>query len=189
MKKVLFINACVRPESRTLELAESVLQKLGASAEEVNLYSIPLCALDMKGMEKRDFARINQNFDDPVFDLPKQFAQADEIVVAAPYWDMMFPAVLKTYLENVTVCGLTFVYSQSGRPQGMCKAKSLYYVTTAGGFIGPNDFGFSYVEALSRNFFGISEVRRFTAEGLDIAGANVDEIVNKAKDKINEELC
>jgi FMN-dependent NADH-azoreductase len=106
---------------------------------------------------------------------------ADAVVVAAPYWDMMFPAVLKTYLESITVSGITFRYSESGRPESLCRAKSLYYVTTSGGFIGQNDFGFSYVKALSLTFFGIAQIHRYTAEGLDIRGADVEKIMHKAK--------
>ncbi|MBR5295464.1 MAG: NAD(P)H-dependent oxidoreductase, partial [Clostridia bacterium] len=119
------------------------------------------------------------------FDLAKQFAEADTIVFAAPYWDMMFPSVLKTYLENITVCGITFRYTKEGRPQGMCKAKSVYYLTTAGGYIGSNDFGFLYIKALAENFFGIEKIHRFSAEGLDIIGADVDGILKKAKDNIS----
>ena len=96
---------------------------------------------------------------------------------------MMFPSVLKTYLENITVCGLTFKYSQEGKPQGMCNAKSLHYITTAGGFIGENDFGFSYIKALAQNFFEISKVSSIVAEGLDIIGAKEDEILNNTKKK------
>ena len=98
----------------------------------------------------------------------------------------MFPAVLKTYLENITVSGITFQYSEEGRPQSLCKAKTLYYVTTAGGFIEQNDFGFSYVEALAQNFFGINELYRYAAEGLDIFGADVETIMRKAKVEIGE---
>ena len=189
MEKVLFVNACVRPDSRTLDLAKTVLQKLDGTMEDVSLYDIPLLVLDLQGMEKRDFAVANQDFADSVFDLPKQFAEADCIVIAAPYWDMMFPSVLKTYLENITVCGLTFRYSPEGRPQGLCKAKSVYYITTAGGFIGENDFGFSYVKAVAQNFFGIHDVYRFAAEGLDIAGADVDAILNNAKAAICDTMA
>ena len=35
--KTLFVNACVRPESRTLKLAQHVLEKLGNEYTEVNL--------------------------------------------------------------------------------------------------------------------------------------------------------
>ena len=186
MDKILFINACVRPCSRTLELAETLLQRLKGNIQEVRLYEMPLAALDLTGMEKRDQAAQKKDFSDSGFDVAKQFAAADIIVIAAPYWDLMFPAVLKTYLENITVSGITFRYSEQGRPQSLCKAKALHYVTTSGGFIGQNDFGFSYVKALAQNFFEIPEVNRYTAEGLDIFGADVETILCKAKLEINE---
>lgn len=185
MDKILFINACVRPCSRTLELAETLLQKLKGDAEEVRLYEIPLPVLDLNAMEQRNLASRKNDFSNGIFDFPKQFAEADVIVIAAPYWDLMFPAVLRTYLENITVAGITFQYSKEGRPQSLCRAKALYYVTTAGGIIGQNDFGFSYVKALAQNFFGINEIHRYVAEGLDIFGADVETILCKAKAEIS----
>ena len=184
MDKILFINACVRPNSRTLAMAKSVLSEIEGNVEEIVLDKISLAPLDFAGIENRNKAGIEQNFTDSYFNLAKQFATADIIVIAAPYWDLMFPAVLKTYLENITVSGITFRYSSQGKPESLCRAKKLYYVTTAGGFIGQNDFGFSYVKALAQNFFGISEIHRYAAEGLDIFGADVDAILRKAKAEI-----
>lgn len=184
MDKILFVNACVRPCSRTLELAETLLQKLKGDVQETKLYQASLPVLDLDGMEKRDWAERRNDFSAPLFAAARQFASADVIVIAAPYWDLMFPAVLKTYLENITVAGITFRYSDQGRPESLCKAKALHYVTTAGGFIGENDFGFSYVKALAKNFFGINEIQRYAAEGLDIFGADVDAILGKAKAEI-----
>ena len=181
MDSVLFVNACVSPSSRTLELAQAVLGKLDGSIEEVNLDRIPMTTLDLAGIERRAQAAKKQDFSHPEFDLAKQFAAADVIVIAAPYWDLMFPASLKIYLENITVAGVTFRYSEEGRPQSLCRAKTLHYVTTSGGFIGQNDFGFSYVKALAQNFFGIMQIHRYTAEGLDIFGADVEKILCKAK--------
>ena len=60
-------------------------------------------------------------------------------------------------------------------------------MTTAGGFIGQNDFGFSYVKALALNFFGVTEIYRYAAEGLDIFGADVETIMGKAKMEITTE--
>ena len=186
MDKILFINACIRPCSRTLELVETLLQKLKGDVQEIKLYETHLPALDLNGMEKRNRAVQSNDFSDSLFAAAKQFAAADIIVIAAPYWDLMFPAVLKTYLENITVSGITFRYSDQGRPESLCKAKALHYVTTSGGFIGQNDFGFSYVKALAQNFFEINEVNRYAAEGLDIFGADVDAIIRKAKAEIAE---
>ena len=50
MDKVLFLNACVRPCSRTVSLANTLLEKLEGEVEEVKLYEMPLSALDFRGM-------------------------------------------------------------------------------------------------------------------------------------------
>ena len=184
MDKIVFLNACARPCSRTMELAQTLLPNLKGNVEEVRLYEMPLPTLDAKGLEIRNQAVQENDFSAPIFDAAKQFAAADVIVIAAPYWDLMFPTVLKAYLENITVCGITFRYSAEGRPESLCRAKKLYYVTTAGGFIGQNDFGFSYVKALAQGFFGIAEVHRCAAEGLDIFGVDVERILCQAKAEI-----
>ncbi|MBO7303425.1 MAG: NAD(P)H-dependent oxidoreductase [Clostridia bacterium] len=186
MDKILFINACVRENSRTRELAEVLLERLDGEIDEVCLSELSMPFLDLDGIDKRDTAAKNNDFSDPAFDFAKQFAKADIIVVAAPYWDLMFPAILKAYFENITVTGITFHYSEEGRPESLCKAKVLHYVTTSGGFIGENDFGFSYVKALAKGFFEIPQIKRYTAEGLDIFGADSEKIIREAKRKIYE---
>ena len=186
MDKILLINACVRPNSRTLALTEALLQTLPGAVTEVKLFETPMVPLDLAGMALRGEADQKQDFSHPAFDLAKQFAAADVVVIAAPYWDLMFPATLKIYLENITVGGITFRYTPQGRPESLCKAKALHYVTTSGGFIGQNDFGFAYVAALAKNFFEIPEVRRYAAEGLDIFGTDVEAVLEKAKAEL---LC
>ncbi len=184
MEKILFINACVRPNSRTLELAKFVLEKLSGEVEEVNLYNEELSPLDLCEMELRDKATLSKDFSNEVFKLAKQFANAETIVVAAPYWDLAFPAVVKCYFEKITVNGLTFRYSEKGIPQGLCKGKRLIYVTTAGGPIKCN-FGYDYVSALAKNFYGINEIKCVKAEGLDVYGANVLSLIEDAKNSFS----
>ena len=184
MEKILFINACVRPNSRTLELAKYVLEQLSGEVDEVKLYEQKLAPLDLEEMELRDKSSKNKNFTNSIFNHAKQFANAETIVIAAPYWDLMFPAVLKCYFENITVNGLTFAYGENGIPYGLCKAKKLIYVTTSGGPIIYN-FGFDYVSALAKSFYGINDVQLVKAEGLDIYGADVSSIIDKAKIKFN----
>ena len=180
MEKILFINACIRPNSRTLELANCVLTQLVGTVEEVKLYEQELLPLALKEIETRDKSAKNKDFSDEVFTLSRQFASADCIVVAAPYWDLMFPAIVKNYLEKNTVNGLTFAYGENGIPYGLCKAKKLIFVTTSGGPIIYN-FGFDYVNALAKNFYGIAEVQCVSAQGLDVYGANVSKIMEEAK--------
>ena len=108
-------------------------------------------------------------------------------MVAAPYWDLSFPAVVKLYFEAVTVNGLTFAYSEKGIPTGLCRAERLIYVTTSGGPI-MNNFGYDYVRALACAFYGIKDVRCVTAEGLDIRGADADAILSKAKESVADIL-
>ena len=184
MNNILYINVCFRANSRTNELAQHLLGGLSGDVQVVNLYEESICPLDEQMLSKRDDLLKNGKTDDEMFSFARQFALADTIVIAAPYWDLMFPSILKVYLENITVCGITFRYSDKGIPQSLCKAKKLCYVTTAGGFIGENNFGFDYVKALAKGFFGIDNVSFVSAEGLDIYGANVDLIMSKAKENI-----
>lgn len=180
MKDVLFINACVRKESRTLELAKHVLSNIPGEVDEVKLYDLQLSPLNLEGMEKRTIANVNKDFSDGMFNLAKQFSKAETIVIAAPYWDLMFPAILKDYFENITISGLTFVYGEDGRPRGLCNAKKLIYVTTSGGPIICN-FGYDYTCALAKMFYGIKEVQYVSAQGLDIHGADTSTILENAK--------
>ena len=106
MKKVLFVNACVRPQSRTFALARQVLEKLGGEITEVNLCRENLAPLDWAQLERRNQLLAEQDFSAPMFRHAVQFAQADEIVIAAPYWDLAFPASLRVYFEHVTACAM-----------------------------------------------------------------------------------
>lgn len=180
MGKILFVNACVRPDSRTLVLAKHVLGQMEGEIEEVRLEQEPLAPLDRNRLQERERYAASKDFSAPMFRYARQFVEADEIVIAAPYWDLLFPAVVRTYLESVTVCGLSFKYSPQGVPIGLCKAGRLIYVTTAGGPIGGKNLGYDYIKALSHTFYGISDVTCFKAENLDIVGADVDAIMDRA---------
>ena len=184
MNNILYINACCRENSRTNELAQHLLGSLDGHIECVNLYEENIRPLDAELLSKRDKLLKAGKTDDDFFSLARQFASADTIVIAAPYWDLMFPSILKVYLENITVCGVTFRYAEKGVPVGLCKADKLYYVTTSGGFIGENNFGFDYIKSLATGFFGISDVSFFSAEGLDIYGADVSQKLQRAKESI-----
>ena len=180
---VLFINGCVREQSRTLELARAVLEQLPGDVEEVRLYPDGPEGLDGEKLCLRDELLKNRAYDHPMFRFARQFAGADTIVLAAPYWDLAFPARVRAYLEEITVSGITFRYGEDGIPRGLCRAERLIYVTTAGGPIFRN-LGYDYVKALAEVFYGIGDVRLVKAEGLDIWGAEPEKILAQAKSGI-----
>lgn len=182
--KILYINACMRPMSRTAELAEHLLSCLDGKITEINLYKEKLLPIDYHELQRRD----KPDCSDGDFALAKQFADADIIVIGAPFWDFSFPSVIKVYFENIAVPGIIFEYSDEGCPIGKCKAKKLYYVATAGGYIEDNNYGFDYVKVLAEVFYGIKDVSFYSAEGLDIYGADVEAIMKDAKAKISKQF-
>ena len=180
--KILYVNACVRKESRTNRLAKALLDKLGEYVE-LDLEKANLKTLDESRLNRRAELLLKGELDDDSFELARQFAQADIIVVAAPYWDSSFPTIFKAYIENIYVTGIVSEYGENGMPHGLCKAEKLYYVTTAGGPYEPK-FSYDYVRELCLNFFGIRETKLIFAENLDIEGSNPEEILDEAIKKI-----
>ena len=183
--KVLFINACPRKDSRTKILADYLLGKLSGTVQERNLTKTAVLPLSEEALERRTLLSNRGDFNYPLFDLAKEFAAADTIVMAAPFWDLSFPAVLKTYIENINIVGITFAYSKEGKPYGLCKAKGLYYVTTAGGPIFNDVYGYGYVKELAQTFYAIPQIHCVKAENLDIENANVEQILREAKHHID----
>ena len=185
-KPILYINACVRKESRTRKLAEKLLKKIDKPYEEICLADIPFASVNEEYLNRREHLISIGDVQNPMFSLARQFSEAETIVIAAPFWDLSFPATLKQYLEQINVVGITFKYSEEGIPIGLCRANQLYYVTTAGGYYVPEEFGFGYVKALAQNYYGIQDVRQISAVGLDIINADVNAIMNAAEDRLSE---
>ena len=184
-RPILFINACVRKASRTRQLAEQLLTRLQRPYAELRLHEMTFPVVNEDFLAQRDRLIAAGEFQSPVFDLARQFAEAETIVIAAPYWDLSFPAALKQYLEQINVVGLTFRYTQEGVPLGLCRAGRLFFVTTAGGNYVPEEFGFGYIRALARNYYGIDDVRLIQATGLDLEGADTDALVSAAAEAIS----
>ena len=190
MKTILFVNSCLNQESsRPQRLADAVLDKMleeaaaageQAQVEELSLVDAGIEGLDEETLAFRSERSAAKDFTHELFAPARQFREADEVVIAAPYWDLSFPAMLKAYIEQLCVNGLTFSYSEEGIPVGHCLAKRLTYVTTAGGYLGAYNMGFDYVAAVCKLYFGIEESRCISAEGLDIWGNDAEAILASA---------
>jgi len=180
---VLFVNACVRAESRTKRLAAKLLDRLGEYTE-VDLNEAGLEPLSGKTLKERSAYIESGNYDSPMFDYSRQFAEADKIVIAAPFWDLSFPAILKTYLENIYVSGIVSRYGVDGRPSGLCKADKMYFVTTSGGPYFP-EYSYNYLKTLATEYFGIRETYLIKAEMLDVEGFDPESILLQAESEID----
>ena len=176
---ILFINACIRNDSRTFVLAKNVMKDMDGEIVEVNLNIENIPPLNRELLEKREQLISSGNTDDPMLRYAKQFAEADEIVIAAPFWDLSFPSLLKIYIEQITVSGITFRYI-NGCPQGLCRATRLTYVTTSGGPVF-EDFGYSYVKTIAKSFYGIKETVSYRAVNLDVDMITSEELLTKVE--------
>lgn len=185
MKKILFVNSCVnRNSSRTLRLSNALIDLVMEKENDVQFTELILedeniQPLNSITLEKRFSLIREEKFDDDMFKYANQLMDADCIIIAAPYWDLGFPAMLKNYIESTSIAGLTYKYNESGRPVGQCKAQMIYYVTTCGGFIRNLNFGYDTIKALS-NLFGINDSKCISTEGLDIITNDVETIMQNA---------
>ena len=192
--RVLFVNCCIRgEESRTLRLCRAAIDQMKESLEDVNIEELILDQEEILPLNSRRLAQRHEleekgQFDDPMFRYARQFAAADMILFGAPYWEYQFPAMLRCYLEQVSVCGLTFVYMEDGRPKGLCKANKFFYITTAGGPILDRNCGFDYIKTLCGNMLGFTDMDYAAAECLDVWGVDVEEKLREAEGVLREKI-
>ena len=151
MKKLVVIDACIRgDESRTRRIAEPIVEALAKRYEitRFDLTRMPVAPLTPETYAERAAGKV------PEWALAaaRTVAEADRIVVVAPFWDMSFPAVVKVFFEHISLFDITF--TDNGRScVGLCKCEKVMYITTRGMNIPTGDAreqGSSYLQALSR---------------------------------------
>jgi len=185
MRKVLFVNACVRgEESRTLRLAKVFLNELRKALPdcelvEHNLMEMGLRSVDMQTLERKEALCDQHAWNALLFAPTVQLQQADLVVIAAPYWDMSFPSILKVWVENMYVRNLTFKYVND-QSVGLCKGREAVYITTAGSPIGEYDWGTGYIRDVMK-VLGIPGFSAVKAEALDLQGRDVAGIMAEAE--------
>ena len=194
MKKILIIDACVRKEeSRTRLLLNQALDTMKRLHPDWKFELLSLMDMDLKywntqSLRERDRLLALKEYDAPVFAPGRQFQSADGVIVAAPFWDLSIPAMLKVYIENISAEGVTFTCSEKGL-EGMCRGQWMVFLTTRGGIWNGSHLeqGSRYMEALSE-FFGIRNYYCVAADGIDIEELDSEQIMKKALLE-TEELC
>lgn len=179
--KTLFIDCCIREnDSTTKKIADSFLKNYPYEYETLNLMKENLEYFDYEKLKNRDKLLKNKDFQNELFKYARQFKEADKIIIAAPFWDLCFPALLKVYIENITVEGITFKATKMGCI-GNCNAQKLLFITTRGGYYEGSDLemGDRMWKALSV-FFGIKNYQCIIAEGIDVDKEKRQEKIDKA---------
>ena len=96
MKKLLYIDACIRDEqSRTKRIATPIIEAL---KQRYDVQTLVINELDLSIVRKELVAkRTSGDVDVQVMAWAESVRDADRIVIAAPFWDMSFPAALKNF--------------------------------------------------------------------------------------------
>jgi len=89
-------------------------------------------------------------------------------------WNLSIPAILKAYIDYVSVTGITFKYTAEG-PVGLLKDKKAVHIVSRGGEYGdaPYEMGDRYLRTIL-GFFGIQDMKTIAVESLDVVGADVE---------------
>ena len=149
MKTLVVIDACVRQsDSRTLRIAEPIIEALSKRYKVIR-YDLP--EMDIVPLNPGLFAeRGLGEIPSWAKEAATAISKADRILIAAPFWDMSFPAVLKCFFEQTSLFDITF--TDNGKTcVGLCKAPKVLYITTRGMDIPTGSFldqGSPYLRAL-----------------------------------------
>lgn len=184
--KLLYIDCCISQrgtESRTRALAGAFLAAFRAEHPESEIETVRVEALGLEpflpsALDERDALARAGDFDAPLFALARQFRAADKIAVAAPLWDLSFPALLRLYIEHISVCGLCYHYESDGC-HGDCRGERLVYLTTGGDVERPDSLGVLYWRQLCA-MFGIPRFDCVFAGGLDLDPVRAPAILAEA---------
>lgn len=193
MSKILYIKANAKPEgvSRTFQISDRFVKAYEEAHQEDEIVTLDLY------QEKIDFLReqdINSIFgpkgedskNHPILKYAYQFMEADKIIVAAPLWNLSIPAILKAYIDYISVTGITFKYTAQG-PVGLCQGKKVVHIAARGGEYseGPAagfEMGDRYLRTIF-GFFGINDFITIAAEKLDVIGEDVEGILKDTIEK------
>jgi len=198
MSKILYIKANAKPEgtSRTFKISDKFVEeyrRLNPNDEIItlDLYKEGIGFLTEEGISlHRPTPGEGKNH--PILKYAYQFAEADKYIIAAPFWNLSFPAIVKAYIDYVCVTGITFKYTAKG-PVGLCEGKKAVHIVGRGGAYSEEpaaayEMGDRYLKTIF-GFMGITDFTTIAADKLDVIGEDVNVIVENtikvAVEKVN----
>lgn len=190
MSKVLYIkaNAKEEGESRTFKISDSFIEEykvLNPSDEIItlDLYKEGISFLPVGKLDEVLVPDTGTGKNHPILKYAYQFLEADKYVIAEPFWNLSIPAILKAYIDYITVTGITFKYTAEG-PVGLCFGKKAVNIVSRGGDYSSLpaaafEMGDKYLRTLF-GFLGITDFQTIAANGIDVIGNDANAIVEEA---------
>jgi FMN-dependent NADH-azoreductase len=189
MSKVLYIKANAKPEgeSRTFKIADKFVEAYKKHHPQDEIITLDLYKEDIHFLTVEDvmvhMSNEVEEKDNAMKKYALQFKSADKYIFAEPMWNLGVPAILKAYIDYVSIPNITFKYSENG-PIGLCQGKKAVNITSSGGdytegMAAEWDLCDKYLKTIM-GLFGIFDYATIRASNLDVIGMDVDAIVNKA---------
>ncbi|MFQ9312813.1 MAG: NAD(P)H-dependent oxidoreductase [Clostridium perfringens] len=190
MSKVLYVKANIKNEgeSRTFKVSDSFVEEYKKNNPEDKIITLDLYKENIDFLRVDDLGKLfgpkdEESKNNSILKYAYQFADADKYIIAAPMWNLSFPAILKAYIDYVSVSGITFKYTAEG-PVGLLNNKKAVHIVFRGGGYdnSPYEMGDRYLRTIL-GFFGIKDIETIAIDNLDVMGVNVKEKVEEGIEK------
>ncbi|MDT9335263.1 FMN-dependent NADH-azoreductase [Clostridium perfringens] len=190
MSKVLYIKANIKNEgeSRTFKVSDSFVEEYKKNNPEDEIITLDLYKENIDFLRADDLGKLfglkdEESKNNSILKYAYQFADADKYIIAAPMWNLSFPAILKAYIDYVSVSGITFKYTAEG-PVGLLNNKKAVHIVSRGGGYdnSPYEMGDRYLRTIL-GFFGIKDIETIAIDNLDVMGVNVEKKVEEGIEK------
>ncbi|MDK0715140.1 NAD(P)H-dependent oxidoreductase [Clostridium perfringens] len=190
MSKVLYVKANIKNEgeSRTFKVSDSFVEEYKKDNPEDEIITLDLYKENIDFLRVDDLGKLfgpkdEESKNNSILKYAYQFADADKYIIAAPMWNLSFPAILKAYIDYVSVSGITFKYTAEG-PVGLLNNKKAVHIVSRGGGYdnSPYEMGDRYLRTIL-GFFGIKDIETIAIDNLDVMGVNVKEKVEEGIEK------
>ncbi|WP_415319303.1 FMN-dependent NADH-azoreductase [Clostridium perfringens] len=190
MSKVLYIKANIKNEgeSRTFKVSDSFVEEYKKNNPEDEIITLDLYKENIDFLRADDLGKLfgpkdEESKNNSILKYAYQFADSDKYIIAAPMWNLSFPAILKAYIDYVSVSGITFKYTAEG-PVGLLNNKKAVHIVSRGGGYdnSPYEMGDRYLRAIL-GFFGIKDIETIAIDNLDVMGVNVEKKVEEGIEK------
>ncbi|MBU3812147.1 MAG: NAD(P)H-dependent oxidoreductase [Candidatus Niameybacter stercoravium] len=193
MSKILYIKANIKKEgeSKTFKISDHFVEAYKKSHPQddvitLDLYKEAIGFLRPEDLEALYGPKDGVNRNHRVLKYAYQFAEADKYIIAAPMWNLSFPAILKAYLDYVSVSGITFKYTHEGAVGLLNHQKAIYIVTRGGAYTNsPYEMGVRYLRTLL-DFFGVKAFETIELDNANRSGTDIEKRMEEALYKAAE---